>query len=158
MFSLILQPFQFLPFFTPFRSHLIHQAFSLQLSPDPHGCYLLSQAFRPYRPSLSDLFCDQLGLEASAFLINIPVLQYSSVWPQPLRKNHIESTCGPHVFTCGPHVLFQFHTFTYTCEEDFSHVRHMWGPANTCGYRVSHMLPTWAHMWRNVRLMWAPIS
>jgi len=34
-----------------------------------------------------------------------------------------------------------------------SHVRHMWGHVNTCVRRVSHMWPTWTHMWGSCGLL-----
>jgi len=78
----------------------------------------------------------------------------------PLRKNHIEYTCGPHVSHMWTHVshmcshvghicCFNFTRFL-TREEHFPHIRHMWGHANISVFRVSHMWPTWAHMWANV--------
>ena len=92
-------------------------------------------------------------------------LQLSSlaltIWStRNLRKNHIESTCDPHVCTCVPHVLFQIHMFTHmwwtivTCETHVRFCNHMW---MSCVY-VSHLWHTWALMSPHVRLMWAPIS
>ena len=60
------------------------------------------------------------------------LLLYYLISLLPLRKNHTESTCGPHVFTCVPHAVFQFHTFIhmwwqiFICETHVRSGKHMW--------------------------------
>ena len=69
----------------------------------------------------------------------------------PLRKNHIESTCAHMWPTC----VHMWPTCVVPISYVYPHVRkifHMWDTCevmqtSTCGYRVSHMWLTWAHMW-----------
>ena len=70
-------------------------------------------------------------------------------------------TLYPHVaHMCSyvSHMCCYNFTRLPTCDENFPHVRHMWGPANICGCCVSHLWHTLAHMWPHVRLMSASIS